>query len=299
MRIAVALWFDADDYTSNEVMIPIIMGMSNNQKIDFLIFTNKKSLFCQALSPNILIIEYDRCELISKINSFFGIQIPATIQSTEFGKNILGAIKPFAPLLFPEIYSTYMLYGWIEYDIFLEPGFDLALLARFADPNIFNIGNTINSSTLQIIRLEDRLLDILSKNRILVNNWFTHSSYSTLRFFDEASLEYSSGLMGFVPIRDIYKGRRSSLRTDDLDNCILIGNGHIASKHPFKICFTNNGFDRSTLIPAEITDKTLKFVEEIKSRNIIWSLDRFFKLHPNESPIEKSHVFGDPSMAFY
>ena len=95
------------------------------------------------------------------MNSIFDIKISIEISSREFGMNILGSMKPYGFILFPDLLNNCEVYGWMEYDIILEAGIDDSIIKLFkGNGNIFNFAIQGKSSTFLIMCCEKELKNI-------------------------------------------------------------------------------------------------------------------------------------------
>ncbi len=300
-NIAIALWFNCPPEMDSRIFRPMLSGMLMNQSIDFFIITNEAKIFSEARhTDNIRIIEYNKHDLISRINSTFKIDIDDNIDDVEFGKNFLGAMKPYGNVLFDNIFSNYNMYGWMEFDIVLESGFDARVIRTFEDSSIFSVGNAVNSSTLQILRREDMFEKFLYANKYVLLNWFYNIKKPSLRYFDEVEppLVKRNNLLCFRSMRDIYKKDRQSVCLG-ASGTMLIGNGHIVPKFPFSITWVKRFIRESIRLETPECQESIDFIKRITTSNVVWSLDKFFKTGNRELVDGTTISFSDQNLEYF
>lgn len=279
--IKIALWFDAAVNIDSKMFNPIINGMRLNNNLEFIIFTNSKDAFDFPENKNIKIIEYDKQKLILKLNKIFGLNIPFPISSVEFGRDFICGLKPFIPIIFDDYFRDCKYYGWMDHEIILEPGFDINLTNFLNLTNdTFSIGITSSSAQLQIFPNSENFKKFLYNNRYVYHNWrfCNNGQNGKIRFFEEIDVSNQDYLMGFIAMRNIFKKEKKSLSVNSIPGTIAIGSGFLRPKYPFSIRYSNGSFDKGSIQMHDPGADSSEFKRILSNANIVWSLDKFFKI---------------------
>lgn len=270
--IAMVLWFDADDTFDSSWFTPCIAGMGYNPLIDFLIITNNKSKFDTKGYENIKVYEYNRDELIERINKYFKFEIPKTISGKCFGKQFICGLRTFAPLLFPDYINGYKYYGWLDHEIILDEGADSRIYELLGDG--FNVGVS-DLGYFQIILNDSKFLKYLENVRFALLNWI--EVRGNVRGFDHHYYDdwWKDGLIGFITVKNIYmkKNRKQMTNIFRSENLLSVGNNNCNKpKKSFSITYKDGRFDKSSIV---CDDK--KYIAELVSKPNIWCLDKYYK----------------------
>jgi hypothetical protein len=259
----------------------ITNGMGFNPNLEFIIFTNRKEVFGSSVNKNIKIIEYDKQKLIIKINKMFELDIPFPISSVEFGRNFICGLKPFIPIIFDDYFRDCKYYGWMDHEIIIESGFDISL-DNFLDSNnnTFSIGITSSSAQFQIFPNSENFKKFLYNNRYIYHNWrfCNNGQNGKIRFFEEIDVSNQDYLIGFIAMRNIFKKEKKSLIVNSIPGTIAIGSGFLRPKYPFSIRYSNGRFDKGSIQMLDSGNDASEFKSILSNSNIVWSLDKFFKI---------------------